>query len=142
MKPIKFTGVQNYLEKLFVGNTPTDQQVIEGKKVYWRAYNTDLKRRIRNEHPTLLLRFSKQEMKLLKEKIHQKELLSIQVRRIVLDYLNGSYNSPNTALIEQQLFLVNEYLEELLEEGKSVPLSKIEELQQSIIAIQDALEQG
>lgn len=138
-----YNSLHTYLEARFK-NEPsvTDAMVQQAKKDYWRMYNTALKRRIRNEYPILRLRFSKQEIELLKEKLHQKELLSIQVHRIVMDYISGTNTSENIALVEQQLFLVSEYLEKLLEQGNALPLSKIEKLQESIVAIQEALEQN
>lgn len=142
MKQNEFRSVHDYLDKRFEGQSPTKQEIKDAKKDYWRMYNTALKRRIRKQYPIVRLRFSKQEMELIKERLDNKELLSIQVRRIVLDYINGATTTGNMALLEQQLFLIHEYLDELLEEGNSVPLGKIGMLQQSIVAIQDALEQS
>ena len=142
MKQNEFRSVHDYLDKRFKGQSPTKQEVKQAKKDYWRMYNTALKRRIRKQYPIVRLRFSKQEMNRIKEKLDNKELLSIQVRRIVLDYINGTTTTGNMALIEQQLFLISEYVQELLEVGDAVSLGKIEKLQQSIIAIQDALEQS
>jgi len=52
MKPIKFTSIHDYLDKLFLDLEPSKQQIIDAKKDYWRAYNTDLKRRKRKTYPT------------------------------------------------------------------------------------------
>lgn len=142
MNPNEFRSVHDYLDKYFEGQSPTKAEIKQAKKDYWKAYNTELKRRIRKEYPTVRLRFSQQEMLQIKEKLDKKELLSIQVRKIVLDYINGITTTGNIALVEQQLFLISEYIEELLEEGGAVALPKIEALQENIIAIQNALEQS
>ena len=142
MKLNEFNGVRDYIDKLFDGKSPSEDDIKQAKKDYWRMYNTNLKRKIRREYPIIRLRFSKQEMNRIKEKLDNQELLSIQIQRIVLDYIDGTITTGNIALVEQQLFLIHEYLEELLEEGNAVALSKIETLQENIVAIQNALEQS
>lgn len=140
---MKFDGVQNFLDRYLKDRQASEIEIIQAKKDYWRLYNTALKRRIRKEYPILRIRFTQNEMQLLKKKLHEKELLSVQVRRIVLRYLENDENlNPNNVLMEQQLFLISDYLEELLEEGDVVSVDKVERLQGYIVAVQDALEGG
>ena len=145
MKPINLTSVHDYLDILFEDKTPSEDDVIHAKKVYWRAYNTDLKSRRRKLFPVLQVRFSKQEHALIQSKLLQGQKVSSYIYQLVLNHLNKNINLEmpiNTALIEQQLFLITEYLKELLDfqEIDSIILQELEQHIKTLeIVIQDAL---
>ncbi len=144
MKPISFTSVHDYLDRLFTGMEPSKQDIIDAKKVYWRAYNTDLIRRKRKAYPTFQISFSKEELLLIREKLQQGQSVSKFVYQLVVEHLNNhTYSVPkiNTALIEQQLFLISEYLRELLDYD-SIDIDKIEQLESHIQTLETVIHES
>ena len=144
MEPIDFTSVHDYLDKLFADIEPSKQQIVQAKKVYWRAYNTDLKRRKRKSHPCFQISFSKEELSLLRERLRKGESVSQYIHQLVLKHIRkGKTLAPqvNTALIEQQLFLISEYLRELLE-FDAIDTDKIERLETYLQALETAIKES
>ncbi|MCF6319232.1 MAG: hypothetical protein L3J83_08145 [Proteobacteria bacterium] len=143
MKPIDLTSVMDYLDVLFEGKNPSENDIINAKKVYWRAYNTHLKRQRRKHFPILQVRFSKQELSLIKAKLEQGQAVSKYIHSIVMHHLNGTKDfgkKVNTALIEQQLFFITEYLSELIE-FENVDVVKIEKLEHRIQTLEQIIQE-
>lgn len=141
MEPIDFTSVHDYLDRLFVGIEPDKQEIIDAKKVYWRAYNTDLKRRRRKAYPSFHISFSKDELLFIKGRLQQGQSVSSYIHQLVVVHVNDTDYRPrvNTAVIEQQLFLINEYLRELLDYD-GVETEKIEQLETYIQTLETVIQ--
>lgn len=141
MSSIKFNSIHEYLDQVFKDIAPSKELITLAKKDYWRAYNTDLKRRQRKEYTTVHLRFSKEEVKAHTNFFKKTKNLNQELRNIVLNYLQGNElesTKLNTALIEQQVFLISEYIEEWKEENE-IDSEKLQQLESCILAIEKAL---
>jgi hypothetical protein len=144
MKTIRFTSVHDYLDILFEGLTPNEQDVIVAKRDYWRAYNTDLKRRKRQQFPTFQISFSKEISMVLKSRLAKGQAISLYIYELVVAHLKDRTELPkkiNTALIEQQLFLIAEYLRELLD-YEQIDTQKIEILESYILALETVIQES
>ena len=139
--PTKFTGIHDYLDEVFADREATAEEIATAKTIYWRAYNTDLKRRMRASSSSIHIRLDKEDIKQLQSALKEGQEIAHLVRDIVVQYLsNKQYDCPiiNTALIEQQLFLINEYLQELLLLEK-IDEQRLKQLEDYILAIEKAL---
>ncbi|WP_299884358.1 hypothetical protein [uncultured Lacinutrix sp.] len=144
MRPINFTSIHDYLDMLFDGITPSEDTIINAKKEYWRAYNTDLKRRKRKAFPIFQISFSKQNVTVLKSKLEKGQSISKYIHGLVVAHLyNHTDLVPrvNTALIEQQLFLISEYLRELLD-YEHIDTDKIEQLESHIGTLETVIQES
>lgn len=144
MKPVDFTSLHDYLDWIFTGCDPSEKEIIEAKKGYWRAYNTDLKRRRRKTHPCFQISFSMDELLLIREIKEEGKPLSEFIHQLAMENLGhypiGTRPMVNTALIEQQLFLIAEYLRELLDH-ENVDTEKIEELETHIHTLETLIKE-
>lgn len=128
-KPIDFTSVHDYLDLVFKDKLPSRIEIIEAKQCYWRAYNTDLKRRQRAECKSIRIKLSNKEHQALQKLLPNDRPLSLSVRGIVINYSEGNLDPIpriNTALIEQQLFFIAEYFKELAEDMDTERASELE----------------
>ncbi len=132
--PTQFNSVHDYLDECFEGKSPNHEELQNAKAIYWRAYNTDLKRRLRKNKKTITMSLSKEEYQLLMAR-KPKSLKLYQFARMLLlqtSEINNLTSLPiDTAVIEQQLFAIAEYLEDLLE-CPSIDTSQVEILEQKI----------
>ncbi|WP_339883560.1 hypothetical protein [Polaribacter vadi] len=143
MRPIRFTSVHDYLDKLFDGGSPSEEAIISAKKDYWRAYNTALKRRQRQKFPVFQISFSKEDVLVLKSRLAKGQKISSYIYDLVIQHLKGESipaKQVNTALIEQQLFLIAEYLRELLDYN-AVDSEKINRLEAYIMALENVIQE-
>jgi len=114
--PIKFTSVHDYLDELFASSDPSEAEIILAKQWYWRCYNSHLKRQ-RKHYTNLSVYFSQEEITRIKT-LAQKGTISDFIKRAVLSYMDGTTSvieTIDTAIIEQQLFLISEYLQEMIQ---------------------------
>ena len=141
MKPNSFNSLHDYLDALFLDVDPTDAEIKNAKKIYWRSYNTHLKRRRRKQFPTFQISFSLAEIAQLKSRLQNGQSISKYIHELVIDHLSqGTDITPkvNTAIIEQQLFLIGEYLRELLDYD-TIDTHKIEVLETHIQTLEDVI---
>lgn len=142
MKPTSFNSVHDYLDMVFKDTIPSEEAIINAKKIYWRAYNTDLKRRKRQEFTTLHICFSKKEYVNIQAKLSNTQSVPAYIKYLVLEHFKNNATSivpVNTNLIEQQLFLIAEYLQELLEQD-NVNIEKIEALEQYMQTLEQVIQ--
>ncbi len=140
--PSSFNSVHNYLDELFVGIDPSEEEIISAKKWYWRCYNTDLKRR-RSHYTHLSIYFSKDEIQRIKQ-VTEKGKVSDFVKKVVLSHLDGTTDfttSMDTSVIEEQLFLIAEYLLELINMDTTADNTGLIKLENQIALLQTQIEQ-
>lgn len=117
-QPRTYQSLHDYLDALFEGKTPSKEAINEAKKVYWRAYNTRLKRQQRDEKTEVTISFSKTEVSLIQRRLSSNQTLSWFIKQLVEQELQSNNSTPrNTEALrslEQHLFLLIEYLEQLL----------------------------
>lgn len=114
--PTKFTGVHDYLDELFASSDPSDAEIILAKKWYWRCYNSHLKRQ-RKHYSNLSVYFSQEQITRIKTYAENRKVSDF-IKRVVLSYMDGTTSvvkKVDTAIIEQQLFLISEYLQEIVQ---------------------------
>jgi len=139
--PRKFTSVHDYLDECFLNSDPTENEIIKAKRWYWRCYNTDLKRR-RSHYINVSVYFSKEELERIKTLI-KKGSLSDFIKKLVLSYLEGTSTVTlltDTTVIEEQLFLITEYLLELMNENNAIHSDKLSALESQIKTLQSQVE--
>lgn len=116
--PHKFKSVHDFMDALFIGCTPSEEAIIEAKRQYWKSYNTDLIARRRKQKSEFTLILSKEELGKTKSLMCKEKSVTEFLRKIVINSISGAVkpiNNNDTALIEQQLFLIASYLEELID---------------------------
>tara|TARA_R110002072_G_scaffold7503_2_gene40955 strand:+ start:749083 stop:749532 length:450 start_codon:yes stop_codon:yes gene_type:complete len=138
-----YKSVHDYLDELFEGKNPSNESVVLAKKEYWKAYNLNLIRNRRKENHEFSVSFSKSEFKIIQDMLTKKQAVSQFIRRVVLDSLNEGTSANkqiDTEVIEQQLFLIAEYLKELIEDEIKLHEEKLNELHSRILELQNKIE--
>jgi len=140
--PSNFNSVHDYLDDIFEDMDPTDNQIQTAKKWYWRCYNTDLKRR-RKTYTNLSIYFSKDEIQRIKTAT-EKGKISDFVKKVVLSHLDGTTTFTqklDTAVIQEQLFLIAEYLLEIINGDTAIDNTSLMALEKRIAQLQTQIEQ-
>lgn len=143
LQPQTHKNLHNFLDALFEGQDPSNESVVLAKKQYWKAYNLKLIQKRRTENHEFSVSFSKTEFRLIKGRMTDKQAVSQYIRQAVLDGLSDDTPTTpviDTAIIEQQLFLVAEYIKDLLENERTVNESAITQLQSQILELQNLIE--
>ena len=108
--PTRFTGVHDYLDELFTNSDPSETEIVLAKKWYWKCYNSHLKRQ-RKHYTNLSVYFSQEQITRIKT-LAEKGKVSDFIKKVVLSYMDGTTSiiqTIDTAIIEQQLFLMTSY---------------------------------
>lgn len=132
------------MDALFVGCDPSEAMIIKAKKDYWRAYNTKLIQTRRKQNHEFSVSFNKNEFAIIQTKLGEDKFVSRYIKQAVLNDLHtGTVVVPkvNMVVIEQQLFLIVEYLQDLLELEGDVNESMFEPLIANISRLQQLIEQ-
>ncbi|MBB4807071.1 cob(I)alamin adenosyltransferase [Chryseobacterium defluvii] len=146
MQPENFPykSLHDYLDIIFKDITPTEIDIIKAKKTYWRNYNTLLKKNQRIKHKEVTIPLTKEQLELLSRKIENNYSVSQYVKSVILQHINNESASlskkQDLTGIEQQLFLVTDYLESLLYQRRFVDNTQIGKLEQHILYLQQLLE--
>ena len=150
MQPENFPykSLHDYLDIIFRDRIPNEDQIIEAKKQYRKDYNAHLKRHYRNSHKQISLSLTKGEMELLKRKLETQQLASDYIKKLVIAHLDSNLTTLNQQdtqrkdldQIEQQLFILIDYLESLLYQRRFVDNTQIGKLEQYILQLQQLLE--
>jgi hypothetical protein len=108
-------------------------------------YNTALKRKRRAEYNEVTLTFSKPEIKKLKKKLAVENKLSTSLKQLVLQFLeSGSLaivQQIDNSVIENELFAITEYLEQVLEEIIPIELETIQHFISQIQSFEKSIAQ-
>lgn len=140
-----YKSLHDYLDVVFKDKTPDENEIIEAKKLYWKSYNTFLKQNQRKKHKEVTIAFEKQHWETLSKErrpgqtiqSHLKELLLKQigskdpVKRVVLQ---------DTVKIEQQLFLITDYLESMIYHRRFIDAESIRVLEKHLLQLRRLLE--
>lgn len=105
------------MDALFAGKNPSVEEIVLAKKSYWKSYNLNLIRRRRALKTEFTIGLSKQELNAAKHKMTKEKSITEYIRKVFIHHLNSNIsNLPiDTAVIEQQLFMVVGYLEDMLD---------------------------
>ena len=147
-EPWTYKTLHDYLDDLFRDKNPNNEKIIEAKEIYRRSYNKRLKQLKREKHREVTIALTKEEVELLKRKLESQQSVSGYIKKLVLAHLDNSqtlFNQQNTqkkdlAQVEQQLFILIDYLESLLYQRRFVDNTQIGKLEQHILYLKQLLE--
>ena len=103
-----YKSLHEYLDKVFVGLTPSESEIAQAKKEYWKAYNTHLKQNQRKKHKEVTLAFNKKEWQSLLERLNPNQSLHGYIKEL----LNRHIDKDSIATLEQLLYKLQELLED------------------------------
>ncbi|MCQ4141599.1 hypothetical protein [Chryseobacterium sp. EO14] len=146
-EPWTYNNLHDYLDDLFNGKNPGDEEIIQAKKTYWRSYNKRLKQIQRQKNKEVTMSLSKEVLELLHRKLAPKQSISDYIKFLLESHLisneNTNANQKQELLqIEQQLFIVIDYLESLLYQRKLIDRQQMLQLEKHIQNLQFVLEQN
>ncbi len=117
-KPETYHNLHDFLDAFFQGKEPSILEIRQAKELYWRAYNSRLKKEQRKNKTTVSITLSKAEESALKQCLKETQTLSNYIKILVLCHVSSSaqksFDCKALNQIEQQLFLLINYLEQLL----------------------------
>ena len=146
-EPWTYNNLHDYLDDLFNSKNPNDEEIIQAKKAYWRSYNKRLKQIQRQKHKEVTISISKELLELLNGRLEPKQSIIDYIKTLLEKHLRGSENvnlnqKKELLQIEQQLFLVIDYLESLLYQRKLIDKQQMQQLEKYIQNLQFVLEQN
>ena len=144
-EPWTYGSLHDYLDDLFNGKNPNDEEIIQAKKAYWRSYNTRLKQIQRQKHKEVTISLSKEILELLHRRLEPKQSIIDYIKTLLESHLRGSENVNNNQKkeflqIEQQLFILIDYLESLLYQRKLIDRQQMSQLEKYILNLKKFLE--
>lgn len=123
-KPETYRNLHDFLDACFEGREPSALEIKQAKEIYWRAYNSRLKKEQRKKNTTVSISLNKAEISALKQCLDETQTLSGYIKVLVLNQIHSnpqkSFNAKAFSQIDQQLFLLIEYLEQLLFHNKTL----------------------
>lgn len=140
-----YKNLHEYLDKAFLGLTPTESEIAQAKKEYWKAYNTHLKQNQRKKRKEVTLALDKNEWQSLLERRNPNQSIHDYIKEWLTHHIDNSPIVANTIIqdmtqIEQQLFLVTDYLEGLVYQRRHIDKDSIAGLEQLLNKLQELLE--
>ena len=145
-EPWTYNNLHDYLDDLFNSKNPNDEEIIQAKKAYWRSYNKRLKQIQRQKHKEVTISISKELLELLNGRLEPKQSIIDYIKTLLENHLQSNeninyYQKKELLQIEQQLFLVIDYLESLLYQRKLIDRQQMQQLEKYIQNLQFVLEQ-
>ena len=146
-EPWTYNNLHDYLDDLFNGKNPSDEEIIQAKKAYWRSYNKRLKQIQRQKHKEVTISLSKELLELLNRKLEPKQTIIDYIKILLENHLQSNENintnqKKELLQIEQQLFILIDYLESLLYQRKLIDRQQMQQLEKYIQNMQFVLEQN
>ena len=146
-EPWTYNNLHDYLDDLFNSKNPNDEEIIQAKKAYWRSYNKRLKQIQRQKHKEVTISLSKELLESLNRKLEPKQSIIDYIKILLENHLQSNeninyYQKKELLQIEQQLFLVIDYLESLLYQRKLIDRQQMQQLEKYIQNLQFVLEQN
>lgn len=140
-----YKSLHEYLDKVFSGTSPSKTEIAQAKKEYWKAYNTHLKQNQRKKRKEVTLALDKKEWQSLLERRNPNQSVHGYIKELLTHHIDNTSIAPNTIIqdttqIEQQLFLVTDYLEGLVYQRRHIDTDSIAGLEQLLYKLQKLLE--
>jgi hypothetical protein len=140
-----YKSLHDYLDKVFSGTSPSEMEIAQAKKEYWKAYNTHLKQNQRKKRKEVTLALDKKEWQSLFERLNPNQSVHTYIKELLTHHIDNSPIAPSTIIqdttqIEQQLFLVTDYLEGLVYQRRHIDKDSIAGLEQLLYKLQKLLE--
>lgn len=140
-----YTSLHDYLDNIFSGTTPSETEIAQAKKAYWKAYNTRLKQNQRKKRKEVTLTLDKKLWEALLDKRQPNQSVHAYIKELLIHHTSNSPIVPSTIIqdtthIEQQLFLVTDYLEGLIYQRRHINNDSITQLEHLLQELQKLLE--
>lgn len=140
-----YKSLHNYLDKVFSGTSPSETEIAQAKKEYWRVYNTHLKQNQRKKYKEVTLALDKKQWEALLERRNPNQSVHAYIKELLTHHIDYSPIVTSTIIhdnthIEQQLFLVTDYLEGLVYQRRHIDTDSIAGLEQLLFKLQKLLE--
>lgn len=142
-----YKSLHDYLDMIFRDKTPTENEIDQAKKQYWKEYNTHLKRNQRKKRKEITVSLDKQQWELLQQRLFSNQSPSHFIKEFLLDHLEnkkkeiGKTNQDEVIQIEQQLFSLINYVESLLYQRRMIEGQSIGQLEKRLSQLQKLLEE-
>ena len=146
MEPGNYKSLHDYLDAIFKDSSPSENEIIQAKKDYWKAYNTKLKQAKRKKTKEVTISLNKETLELLNQKLITGESISSYIQKLLKTNLQiiettGFFEKELGLKIEQQLFIIIDYLESLLYQRKLIDTSQIALLEKHLEKLQNLMEE-
>ena len=146
MEPGNYKSLHDYLDAIFKDSSPSENEIIQAKKAYWKAYNTRLKQDKRKKTKEVTISLNKETLELLNQKLITGESISSYIQKLLKTNLQiiettGFFEKELGLKIEQQLFIIIDYLESLLYQRKLIDTSQIALLEKHLEKLQNLMEE-
>lgn len=140
-----YKSLHDYLDKVFSGTTPSENEITQAKKEYWKAYNTHLKQNQRKKRKEVTLALDKKQWEALLERRKPNQSVHAYIKELLTHHIDNTPIATSTIIqdttqIEQQLFLVTDYLEGLVYQRRHIDKDSIAGLEQLLYKLQKLLE--
>lgn len=141
-----YKSLHDYLDSIFKDSSPSENEIIQAKKDYWKAYNTRLKQDKRKQNKEVTISLNKETLERLNLKLATTESISHYIQNLIKTNLQiiettGFFEKELGLKIEQQLFIIIDYLESLLYQRKLIDTSQIELLEKHLEKLQNLMEE-
>lgn len=145
-EPWTYNSLHDYLDYFFNNKNPSDEEIIQAKKTYWRSYNKRLKQIQRQKRKEVTLSLSKEVLESLERKLEPKQPVADYIKTLLDNHLQSNENINNykkeeILKVEQQLFILIDYLESLLYQRKLVDRQQFSQLEKYIQNLQRVLQE-
>lgn len=134
-----YTSLHDFLDAFFQNIlNPSDEDILTAKKKYWRYKNKLAKRKWRQEHTICSIAFTNEELHILKPYIVEGEPLSTFIKNqiLLLAYKDSLQRPINVSVIEQQLFIITDYLEEIVDNEWVIDTDRLHVLEEHVQELQ------
>ena len=140
-----YQNIHEYLDAIFKDIlNPSNEDIVKAKREYWRIRNKHIKRKWRKEHTICTIAFRDNEIKLLRQYITGDIPLSRFIKtQILLLVSEEKVQHPiNLTHIEQQLFRIADFLEEIIDNEWVIDAKRIQFLENAVKELQELLNQS
>ena len=146
MEPGNYKSLHDYLDAIFKDFSPSENEIIQAKKIYWKAYNTKLKQGKRKQNKEVTISLNKETLDLINQKLIAGESISSYIQKLLKTNLQiiettGFFEKELGLKIEQQLFTIIDYLESILYQRKLIDTTQIALLEKHLEQLQNLMEE-
>lgn len=141
-----YKSLHDYLDVIFKDKTPDETEIIEAKKTYWKMYNTFLKRNQRKKYKEVTIALEKEHWDILLKGKKTAQTIQSYLKELLLKQMdskeaNKTIFIADTIQIEQQLFVVVDYLESMIYHRRFIDIESIRELEKHLFRLRNLLEE-
>lgn len=140
-----YKSLHDYLDVVFKDKTPNENEIIEAKQLYWKSYNTYLKQTQRKNRKEVTISLEKEQWEILSKERNPNQTIQAYIKGLLLQRIGNEVTFKKTIIqdttqIEQQLFLVTDYLESMIYHRRFIDNESIQLLESHLIQLRRLLE--